>query len=276
MIDYSKTYSFIESSPASKWLDSLKQEVDSAFASKRWGDLSRWRAAVDSLPNLKPAVINLNADRILVGRAEARNSQELKALEGGLRELIPWRKGPFSLFGIEIDTEWRSDMKWNRLKKDIASLDERCVLDVGCGSGYHCWRAKGAGSKLVVGVDPTLVYVMQFYALQKYVNDPSVCVFPVGIENIPLDLECFDTVFSMGLLYHRRSPLDHLLQLNSFLREGGELVLETLVIDGKEGEVLNPQGRYAKMPNVWFIPSVGTLENWLKRMGFENINVVDV
>jgi len=80
----------------------------------------------------------------------------------------------------------------------------------------------------------------------------------------------------MGLLYHRRAPLDHLLQLKSFLKPNGELVLETLVIDGPEGEVLSPRGRYAKMPNVWFIPTIPTLEVWLERMGFENIRVVDV
>ena len=150
------------------------------------------------------------------------------------------------------------------------------MLDVGCGNGYHCWRMLGAGAKLALGIDPTPLYVYQFQALQRYINKSQVNVFPLGIDDMPDDLACFDTVFSMGLLYHRRAPLDHLLQLHSLLREGGELVLETLVIEGKKGEVLAPHGRYACMPNVWFIPTVSTLEHWLTRMGYANIRCIDV
>ena len=44
---------------------------------------------------------------------------------------------------------------------------------------------------------------------------------------------------------------------------------------GKAGEVLVPEGRYAKMRNVWFIPSELTLQSWLKRIGFQNIRCID-
>ena len=79
----------------------------------------------------------------------------------------------------------------------------------------------------------------------------------------------FDTVFSMGVLYHRRSPFHHLAELKNCLKPDGELVLETLVIDGKRGEVLVPERRYSKMHNVWFLPSCLTLESWLKRSGLK-------
>jgi tRNA (mo5U34)-methyltransferase len=79
----------------------------------------------------------------------------------------------------------------------------------------------------------------------------------------------------MGVLYHRRSPLDHLYQLKSFLRQGGELCLETLVIEGPAGHLLLPQERYARMRNVWFIPTAAELLLWLQRCGFVNARVVD-
>ena len=85
----------------------------------------------------------------------------------------------------------------------------------------------------------------------------------------------FDTVFSMGVLYHRKSPIDHLLQLKSLLCSGGELCLETLVIDGGKGDVLLPKNRYARMKNVWFIPSAIELSGWLERCGFKNVRVVN-
>jgi tRNA (mo5U34)-methyltransferase len=134
----------------------------------------------------------------------------------------------------------------------------------------------GAGAKMVVGVDPLLLNVFQFHLIRKLIGEAPVYVLPVGLEQIPESTKAFDTVFSMGVLYHRRSPIDHLLALKDCLLPGGELVLETLVIDGKKGEVLVPEGRYAKMRNVWFLPSCETLISWMQRCGFINCRVIDV
>lgn len=80
----------------------------------------------------------------------------------------------------------------------------------------------------------------------------------------------------MGVLYHRRSPIDHLMDLRNRLRSGGELVIETLVIDGELGEVLVPEGRYARMRNVWFLPTCATLMSWMQRCGFKDMRVIDI
>ncbi len=180
------------------------------------------------------------------------------------------------MFGINIDTEWRSDLKWDRLAQHIEPLKGKQVLDIGCGSGYHCWRMRGAGAELVVGIDPSPLFICQFFALQKYVQDPGIAVLPMGIEQLPKKLKLFDTTFSMGILYHRRSPFDHLLELRDTLKPGGELVLETLVIEGREGQVLVPEDRYARMGNVWFLPSCASLESWLRKAGFKDIQCIDV
>jgi tRNA (mo5U34)-methyltransferase len=188
----------------------------------------------------------------------------------------PWRKGPFDIFGVHIDTEWHSDWKWSRIKNHIAPLDGRMILDVGCGSGYHIWRMLGAGADLVIGIDPTPLFSLHFATVKRYQPDANAFILPVGIDDMPAGMACFDSIFSMGILYHRRSPLDHLIQLKELLRPGGELVLETLVIEGDRESCLIPDGRYAKMRNVWFVPSVKMLEIWLKRAGFTNIRCVDV
>jgi tRNA (mo5U34)-methyltransferase len=213
---------------------------------------------------------------VQIGGSEDLSFAQQSQLEQQLRVLHPWRKGPYQLFGIHIDTEWRSNWKWDRLKNHIAPLTHRLVLDVGCGNGYHCWRMLGAGAKMVVGIDPTLLNVMQFQLIKKFYGIAPIHVLPLGIEAIPSNLHIFDTVFSMGVLYHRRSPIDHLLELKSCLQAGGELVLETLVIEGGLGELLLPEHRYAKMRNVWFLPSCETLMSWLKRCGFKNVRLVDV
>lgn len=256
------------------WLEQIHGQIAEGLSEKRHGDLPRWREALAALPDLQPQEILLDRPAVTVaGEASAREREQLREALMGLH---PWRKGPFELFGVYLDTEWRSDWKWARLEQHIAPLAGRTVLDVGCGSGYHCWRMRGAGAELVVGIEPTPLFVLQYFALQRYIDDQRVGVLPVGVEQLPDGLGCFDSVFSMGILYHRRSPLDHLLQLRDALRAGGELVLETLIVEGGERHCLVPEGRYGRMGNVWFIPSCPMLETWLRKCGFRKVRTVDV
>lgn len=239
------------------------------------GDLDRWSSGLLNLPNVAPTSIDLGSDTIRIGCPNdcEESPEEIEAL---LKKMHPWRKGPFEIFGVHIDTEWRSDWKWNRIREHVAPLGGRTVLDVGCGSGYHIWRMLGAGAKQVIGIDPTPLFSLHFATVKRYLPDANAFIIPVGIDDMPETMNCFDTVFSMGILYHRRSPLDHLIQLRELLRPGGELVLETLVIEGDEHACLIPEERYAKMRNVFFIPSVKMLEIWMRRCGFSGIRCVDV
>jgi len=275
MIDYSSLFALMKDTPLEGWTDALTAKTHELIYKSGHGEQDEWLKVLNQLPMLKASSIDLCADSIRVGHKTDCDAGTREVLSQLLRAMMPWRKGPFTLFGIDIDTEWRSDLKWNRLQARIQPLKDRLVLDVGCGSGYHCWRMGGEEARLVMGIDPTLRYVMQFQILQRYVKNPAVHVLPLNIDDVPDGLNAFDTVFSMGVLYHRRSPIDHLFKLKSCLREGGELVLETLVIDGPQGQVLVPEGRYAKMRNVWFIPSSLTLESWILRCGFKNICLVD-
>ncbi|BAO44401.1 tRNA 5-methoxyuridine(34)/uridine 5-oxyacetic acid(34) synthase CmoB [Thiolapillus brandeum] len=259
------------------WADVLAQQIQQALAGDRHGDLGRWRHLLEQLPLIQSRDLDLAADRLRIGRKEELDAETRKHIHQSLRALQPWRKGPYEVFGIHIDTEWRSDWKWQRLINHIQPLHGRRVLDVGCGSGYHAWRMAGEGAQLVIGIDPSLLFLAQFNAIRHFMaQPPNVHFLPLGIETVPENLSAFDSVFSMGILYHRRSPLDHLADLKSCLRPGGELVLETLVVEGDENTVLLPKGRYAKMRNVWFIPSTAALEIWLYRCGYKAVQVVDV
>lgn len=305
MIDYTRLYAQMAEMPLAGWLKELPAQVTAALADGQHGRLPQWRTLLKNLPTIVPSQLNLQ-DGVTIGQPDDVTAAQLAQLEEQLRQLHPWRKGPFDLFGLHIDTEWRSDWKWDRLKEGIADLNGRLVLDVGCGNGYHCWRMAGAGAKLVIGLDPFLLYVAQYQAIRHFVGeDVPAYVLPLGIEALPDGLAAFDTVFSMGVLYHRRSPLDHLLTLHGALRPGGELVLETLVIDDAlskshwnadfpdqknqedqgnlrpiqkhtVGKVLVTEGRYAQMRNVWFIPTVSTLLGWLRKCGFVQEKVLDV
>ncbi len=260
--------------PLEPWLTSIGPDLEAGLSISRYGDLPRWLESLATLPGIEADAVDLDKATVTV-RGQATGEQQ-QQIEQALRGLHPWRKGPYQVFDTFIDTEWRSDWKWQRLAPHIAPLAGRTVLDVGCGSGYHCWRMRGAGAELVVGIDPTPLFIVQFQALQHFIRDQRVGVLPLGIEHLPSGLRAFDTVFSMGILYHRRSPIDHLLQLRDALRPGGELVLETLIIEGGPNDCLVPEGRYSRMGNVWFLPSTELLELWLRKTGFRNVRTVDV
>jgi tRNA (mo5U34)-methyltransferase len=241
----------------------------------RHGDAGTWESAIASLPALNPTQIALAQDVVSIGRSSDATPEQRALVEYALQRLHPWRKGPFSLFGVDIDSEWRSDRKWRRLAGQIAPLGGRLVLDVGCGNGYYMWRMIGAGARFVLGVDPTRLFHAQFLAMRHYLPAAPAVMLPLRGEDLPAHLGCFDTVFSMGVVYHRRAPLDHLGELFDALRPGGELVLESLIIEGDGQQVLMPAGRYAKMRNVWSIPSAATMLHWLQRSGFQAARLID-
>ncbi|MDF1579207.1 MAG: tRNA 5-methoxyuridine(34)/uridine 5-oxyacetic acid(34) synthase CmoB [Desulfuromonadales bacterium] len=256
------------------WSQQLQQTLPVILALDGHGKMAVWHEAMQQLPSLTPSQIEIR-ERVVIGRAEDLESVSPQALTAQLMAFHPWRKGPYTLFGVQIDTEWRSDWKWERVVPHIQSLAGRTVLDIGCGNGYHGWRMRGEGAELVLGIDPTLVSVLQFQVMQRYLNDPQHHVLPIGIEDLPTEMACFDSVFSMGVLYHRRSLLDHLLELKGCLRPGGELILETLIVETEQTTFFMPEGRYARMRNVWFLPSIAALTLWLQRCGFTDIVCVD-
>ncbi|WP_394564707.1 tRNA 5-methoxyuridine(34)/uridine 5-oxyacetic acid(34) synthase CmoB [Pantoea sp. SGAir0180] len=273
MIDFGRFYQQIAVGPLAKWLEVLPAQISEWQRENLHGHFRDWYKSLEYLPQLEPQRLDLlhsvSADR------DDISDRHRQGIEKLLRNLMPWRKGPYSLYGTEINTEWRSDWKWDRVLPHISSLAGRTVLDVGCGSGYHMWRMIGAGAHLVVGIDPMQLFLCQFEAVRKLLNDDlRAHLLPLGIEQLPV-LQAFDTVFSMGVLYHRRSPLDHLMQLKNQLVSGGELVLETLVIEGDVNQVLVPGERYAQMRNVYFIPSAEALKSWLEKCGFIDVRIVD-
>lgn len=275
MIDFGRFYQQIAIGPLSHWLNTLPAQITQWQQESLHGRFKQWFNTLEHLPELTPTSLDLQNGVSATMMPDITDGQRA-GIEQLLRNLMPWRKGPFSLYGVSIDTEWRSDWKWDRVLPHISPLQDRHILDVGCGSGYHLWRMVGAGARLAVGIDPMQLFLCQFEAVRRLLGDDRRAhVLPLGIEQLPA-LAAFDTVFSMGVLYHRRSPLDHLWQLKDQLVSDGELVLETLVIEGDENSVLVPGERYGQMRNVYFLPSPAALTQWLEKCGFVDVRVVDL
>ncbi len=268
-MNWEPLFAYLRQQGLNHWAAQLQAQSSSWLVGH--GDYPRWSKALNALPELDSIQACFDLPAVTV-EADCQESMDLRqALEG----LMPWRKGPFRIADVYIDCEWRSDFKWDRVLPHLAALRDRRILDIGCGNGYHCWRMLDQSPAFVLGIEPSVLFNLQFWALQKYLQRSEIHLLPIGIEDMPEALNWFDSVFSMGVLYHRKSPIDHLYQLKSLLAAGGELCLETLVIEGEAGRVLLPPERYARMRNVWFIPSSQELVAWLLRCGFINVRVVD-
>ena len=228
----------------------------------RHGDAKRWSEALAQLPDCRFRELQLGD---CVGFALCDPPSE--ALREGLMRFHPWRKGPFRLGDVRIDSEWRSDMKWRRLLPVTGQLRGARVLDVGCGNGYYGWRMIESGARCVVGVDRNVLWLAQHLAFQRYARDLRNLVLPLEVEELPAAWCEFDAVFSMGVLSHARDPLRHLQLLWRRLCAGGLLVLESLVL-GEAGGELRPAKRYARMPNVWRLPGARRLLDWIHAGGF--------
>ena len=252
---------------------------------KPHGKAAEWGHTLAGLPRIEIARRDLNAAAITVaGEDDDDRAARTIALAAALKKLVPWRKGPFDLCGVYIDAEWRSDWKWARLERHLTPLHGRRVLDVGCNNGYYLWRMQGAGAACAIGADPAPLFTAQFQATRCFIGpELPVCILPVGIESLPPS-PAFDTVFSMGVLYHRRDPAAHIAQLRQLLRPGGECVIETLVVTSAAAKTLrpsstppsNPLSRYAKMRNVHAIPSLPQLAQWLDQAGLVDVEVIDI
>ena len=267
-LDHLEQYGF------DKWRQDFDQLLDEIWSQSKDGNLPRFLNILKQLPGITAVETHLDQDWIQVS-SSTLDHQLSTFIDELLKQLKPWRKGPFHIFDSRIDAEWRCDMKWSRVIQHIADLKNRKVLDVGSGNGYYCYRMLAAGATSVTGIDPSYLSVSQFLAVNHFIQQQSISILPLTLEQIPANMEFWDTVFSMGVLYHRRSPFDHLTDLRAALKPGGELILETLVIEGDQHTILVPEGRYAMMNNIYFLPSSKALESWLRKAGFINVRTVD-
>ncbi len=252
-------------------LASLTAEREGALAEARWAPL---RELLARLSDIKASSVDIDRASISIGQPIDLNEEQSQRLRAALEELRPWKKGPFSLFGIDIDAEWRSDLKWNRLADAVGSLEGQLVADIGCHNGYFMYRMLAHGARAVVGFEPYARLRFVFDLLQGFHRFEPLHFSLLGVEHFDLCEESFDTIFCLGILYHHTDPVGLLRKLRRALRPGARLFVDCQGIPGTESLALVPEGRYAGASGIWFLPTLSALRSWAKRSGFSRIETI--
>lgn len=220
------------------------------FGQKKDKRIENWTSLLSKIPSLENAKSDLLSGVIIKGKC---NGSDEEAIENLLSELLPWRKGPFKINNTFIDSEWRSNLKWDRFLELDLDLKDKTILDVGSGNGYYAFRMLGLEAAAILCLEPNLTHFSQFLAINHFIKTNKIRMLPERLEALEMKETHFDVVFSMGLLYHQRDPSKHLNSLSNRMKEGGQLVIETIVASNEYGDYLEPKGPYASMPNVHFV-----------------------
>lgn len=253
-------------------LEELKQQKQACL---EWKNVKPWYEQLQKAFEIKKDNLSVDyGDWFSIGKPEDLTPQEHEILLQTAKKLIPWRKGPFKLFGLEIDSEWQSNIKYNLLRPHF-NLKDKVVADIGCNNGYYMFRMLEDKPKRLIGFDPSPLTMLQFEFVNHFVKS-SIEYEKLGVEHLEIYNHKFDFIFMLGVLYHRPDPVGTLKSLARGLNNGGEIIIDTFMIDGEEEVALTPKERYSKIPNIYFIPTINALKNWLHRAGFENFEVLAI
>ncbi len=261
--------------PKSPFYDIIAKEHN---AKQRWVGQNkkgflRYRTPCEHLSSFKAEFVDCSEDAVTIGKDSEISSQEKGKIVQSLKQFMPWRKGPFSVFGIDIDAEWRSERKWQRLLPHLPDLHDKVVGDIGCNNGYYMFRMAPYKPKMVIGFEPSVQHYYCFQALKNMAGITNMHIDLLGVEHINLFPETFDVIFLMGVIYHRASPVDVLREIFTALKPGGTLLLESQAIPGDQPYALFPEKTYAKVPGTYFVPTGRCLQHWMQRAGFSNAHL---
>lgn len=235
--------------------------------------VERFRLPFASVQHIRAGHCDFSGDMVTIGKKDELSVRDSEKVYRAMRQFMPWRKGPFSVFGIDIDAEWRSERKWNRILPELPDLQGKIVADVGSNNGYYMFRMAHHKPKLVIGFEPYLQHYYTFKTLNSFAGCENLSCELLGVEHISLFKQSFDVVFLLGILYHRTSPVEVLREIRTALKPGGVLLVESQGIPGKEAWALFPAQRYGKVPGTYFVPTEACLANWLLRAGYTGVRI---
>ena len=184
--------------------------------------------------------------------------------------LAPWLQGPFLLGGdLVVGGAWRSDLRWAVLDPEVGvSLAGRRVLDLGSNAGYDAFTFRLRGAE-VLACEPHVFHEQALFLESLYRT--GVRFERIGWQQLDVARHgTFDLIHCNGVLYHEAHPIAMLQALRPLLRDGGVLLLGTMMLaDPEVSEYIRfVPGSFASDPTWWMVPGRLAVRWMLEAAGF--------
>lgn len=255
-------------------VDYIMQERAARESKKDNIQLQEFKDELANFPKVNATQFDFDKPLVTIGKESDLTEEQKEALIKSLKTYIPWKKGPWSIFGVDIDSEWRSNLKWERFESHIHSLEGKKVADIGCNNGYFMFRMLAYNPELVIGFEPFAKHYFNYMLFQNYVKSDKLHFELLGIENFDLYPKFFNTIFCLGILYHHTDPIGLLRKLYDSLDKGGEIFIDCQGIPGDEPIALMPKNKYTSARGFWWLPTKACLIHWLSRTQFRDIEII--
>lgn len=216
-----------------------------------------------------PQAIKINCDRHFT-------KEETALLQQTVMSMKSWRKGPYYINDFYINSEWRDYIKWQRIAPFCTDLRRKTVADVGCSNGYFMFNLLRYQPEKVIGFDPFQICKYQFDFLNYFVKAKQLEFMLKQDLDLADFSQSFDLILYMGVLYHRRDPVQSLKILKDALKPQGKMLIETMILPGESPEPVEIKDRYSLMKNVYYLTTIHGLQRWLEEAGFSDYKLISV
>ena len=219
-------------------------------------------------------VIEINLSSIKLNSVNTFTELAQAKINKIIEQLTPWRLGDYLIFNNLIKSEWNCDFRWKLIDKYIPFLNNKKVADIGANNGYFSFRLLEFNPSQLLCFEPNDLYNLQLYFIASLLKNNSIKIIKNGVENLINYDSSFDFILFMGVLYHRENPIETLKNIYFALKANGVAIVESICIEGDSDLVLFPYKSYAKMKNIWYIPSESVLKYWCEIAGFRYIQKI--
>jgi 2-polyprenyl-3-methyl-5-hydroxy-6-metoxy-1,4-benzoquinol methylase len=111
------------------------------------------------------------------------------------------------------------------------------VLDIGCRDGLFSFAAERLGAAEVIGIDNDLSKAAVEFLIPYFGS--KVRMQEMNLYDLRAsEMGVFDVVIFPGVLYHLRYPFWSLKIVRDVLKSGGDLLIETMIWDGMNGDAM--------------------------------------
>ncbi|MBK2003370.1 class I SAM-dependent methyltransferase [Listeria ivanovii subsp. londoniensis] len=137
----------------------------------------------------------------------------------------------------------KSAGEWHEFKKLLPDFNQKTVLDLGCGFGWHCIYAAEHGAKKVVGID--LSERMLTEARQK-TTSPVISYQQKAIEDIKLEPKSYEVVLSSLALHYVADFTSVCQKVHTNLKQNGAFIFSVehpvFTAEGSQAWITDEQG----------------------------------